>query len=208
MNEVIGDYEVIEEWKKSNKKYVKLRCRKCNRVQDISYVGFKKRINEHGKICSKNVSKELGGYSKCHFYRIWCNMRTRTTNNNSPNWKNYGGKGINSDEFEYFVDFYDAMYESYRKHIEIYGEKETTLDRIDNEGNYCKNNCRWLTWNEQANNKSTLLKFKAKEPNGMIHEGENLKKFCEEHGLNYPSVISGIFQGNKTWKNGWYFEVV
>ena len=47
-----------------------------------------------------------------------------------------------------------------------------------------------------------------KEPNGMIHEGENLKKFCEEHGLNYPSVISGIFQGNKTWKNGWYFEVV
>lgn len=44
------------------------------------------------------------------------------------------------------------MYDSYMTHALIYGEKETTLDRIAFNGNYSKDNCRWLGAVEQGNN--------------------------------------------------------
>ena len=44
------------------------------------------------------------------------------------------------------------MAESYEKHVDEYGEANTTLDRIDVNWNYCKENCRWATYLEQAEN--------------------------------------------------------
>lgn len=49
------------------------------------------------------------------------------------------------------------MYESYKAHVEQYWEKDTTIDRIDCNWDYCKENCRWATIDEQAWNKNQTL---------------------------------------------------
>lgn len=201
---VIGDFEIIDI---ENKK-IKVRCKICGRIQTLSSISaFTKRTNKHGYICSMILSREYkNGFNSVElkqFHSIWCNMRNRTTNPNYEKWDNYGGRGIKSIEFENFVDFYDAMYETYLKHIEKYGKGNTTLDRINVDGDYCQKNCRWVTWLEQAKNKTSLLDFKAISPNKDIYYGKNLKEFCESQDLNYQSIISGIHNGTKQMRNGW-----
>ena len=103
---------------------------------------------KHGKSCAEQVK----GYST-HFYLAWANMRTRT----KPNYakaKTYYERGINSDEFKCFVDFYDTFYESYLSHVMLHGEKDTTLERVDVNDSYTKENCIWTTKQKQAGNNS------------------------------------------------------
>lgn len=209
VGKIFGDYKII----KNTKGRLTVLCLVCNRTQSIVYSGLKKRVNVHGNICSKLTIKDYtsmhGGSSHdWQLYRIWCNMRTRTTNKNYAKWHRYGGRGINSNSFEYFVDFYDDMNESYMEHIGRYTELNTTLDRIDNDKSYYKENCKWSTWSEQADNKECLIDYIAKSPEGRIYNGTNLKKFCETVNIDYDLVITGIHQGNKSWENGWFFEKV
>ena len=80
-------------------------------------------------------------------HRIWKGMKTRCNNPNATSYKYYGGRGIKVCKrwLDSFENFYADM-----------GDKPTphhTLDRISNDGNYCKSNCRWATMKEQAANK-------------------------------------------------------
>ena len=100
------------------------------------------------------------------------------------------------------------MYESYVDHVNKYGKNNTTIDRIDVNGNYEPSNCRWETWDNQAKNKTNILKFKAISPCETVYYGENLKEFCEKHNLNYRTIISGIHQGTKNFRNGWKIEIL
>lgn len=86
------------------------------------------------------------------FYSIFYGIKTRCNNPLERNYKNYGGRGIKL-LWNSFEQFKDDMYRSYFEHTKEFGEKNTQIDRIDVNGNYCKENCRWVSLKEQARNK-------------------------------------------------------
>ena len=100
------------------------------------------------------------------FYKIWCTMRYRCSNKKQKGYKNYGGRGIRvCDSWRVFLNFKKDMYEKYLIHIKKHGNKNTTIDRMENNGNYCKNNCKWSTRIEQNSNtrRNTIIEFDNKK---------------------------------------------
>jgi len=87
------------------------------------------------------------------FYNIYHCMKRRCFEKKNKSYYNYGGRGITvCGRWQKFENFRDDMLVSYSQHYEIYGAKQTSLDRINNNDNYCKENCKWATCKEQLNN--------------------------------------------------------
>ena len=102
-------------------------------------------------------------------YRAWNNMKTRCNNINYAWYKNYWWRWITYDKkWSTFEWFYEDMIEWFADNL--------TLDRIDNNWNYCKSNCRWATKMQQANNRrsNTYLSYKWK--NKTIEEWSRFLK--------------------------------
>ena len=80
-------------------------------------------------------------------YTSWRCMKQRCLNKNSTNYSYYGGRGISiCDEWMMFPPFYEwSISHGY--------QEDLTLDRIDNDGNYTPDNCRWVDWHTQASNR-------------------------------------------------------
>jgi hypothetical protein len=96
----------------------------------------------------------IHGGSNTSEFSTWGLIKYRCNNKNSPDWKDYGGRGITVcsrwlNSFENFLE--DMGNKPSKKH---------SIDRIDNNGNYDPSNCRWSTIIEQANNKRNNIFIK------------------------------------------------
>lgn len=90
------------------------------------------------------------------FYRTFRGVIQSCNNRNSTVFEYYGGRGIKC-EWKSYKDFKKDMYDSFLKHEEEHGSHQTSLDRINVNGNYSKENCRWATMKEQQNNRRNTI---------------------------------------------------
>ena len=101
----------------------------------------------HDEACKNRATSH--GMANTRLYRIWCLMKTRCSNPSAQYYYLYGGKGIKvcdewKDNFEEFCNW--SILSGYNDSL--------TIDRIDSNKDYCPNNCRWVTFEVQANNTS------------------------------------------------------
>lgn len=138
----------------------------------------------HGRgLCDKHY--KLWQRQQRPEYSIWLEVKRRCYNPNFKDFKNYGGRGIKMcDEWKSsFSNFYNSL-----------GQRPTPkhqIDRIDNEGNYEPDNCRWATRREQANNKRN---------NRLVTIHGKTKTFSgwsDETGLSRELIRDRYYKGHR-----------
>lgn len=141
------------------------------------------RIKSCGCYNRDRITKHNSSYSD--LYGVWHSMKNRCYNCNYRPYKNYGARGIVvCEQWKYnYQSFQDwALSHGYKKGL--------SLDRIDNNGNYCPDNCRWTDVKTQSQNRRTT-KF-------LTYDGKTL---C----LQEWAERIGIPPGRISWRlaHGW-----
>ena len=118
------------------------------------------------------------GKSYTRTYMIWAGMLDRCNNPNKDNFNKYGGRGIKvCERWHKFKNFYEDMKDA---------PFEMTLDRIDNDGNYCRENCRWATRKEQSRNRKNNILIEFNDKIKCISE------WAEEIGISKSVLYSRL----------------
>ena len=134
------------------------------------------------QLASRVVHGHMRGGKQSATFVVWRSMVRRCQNIKHPSYHNYGGRGIEvCDRWQSFVAFLEDM-----------GERPfgKTLDRIDNDGNYCKENCRWISMKENSNNRrnNRLLTL-----HGKTH---TVAQWAALTGLNENTIRGRLFRGD------------
>ncbi len=141
-----------------------------------------------GRFTKGHTRSRTHGMFGTRFYFCYFSIKQRCNDPKATSYPRYGAKGI-KNLWGSFEEFRDDMYESYLKHIEEFGERNTTIDRIDSNKNYSKENCRWATMKEQANNKNNNHKVTF---NGKT---QNISQWGEELGIRKELIATRLSRG-------------
>lgn len=148
-------------------------------------------------IADKNKQRTTHRKSNIRLYNIWRNMKARCNCKTNPFYKNYGERGIKiCSDWIMFENFYNwSINNGYNENLSI--------DRIDVNGNYEPNNCRWIPLSKQAYNKRDSIMINI---NG---EEKCLAEWCKLYNVKYTTIYRRITIGkmniqdaiNKSIKN-------
>lgn len=176
-----GRLEVVDRAQNRNK-HVYWRCR-CDCGKDVEVRGDALTRGPtvscgcyHDDIVTKH------GMWQTPIYRIWRSMLGRCENPNAHAYELYGGRGIKiCDAWHDFQTFYDDIG---KRPADNY-----SLDRINNDGDYCPENCRWATWKQQSRNRSN---------NRIIElDGERrcISEWASITGINHGTLTQRLNRG-------------
>ena len=178
----------------SGKNYAKCKC-ECGNIIDVLPNSL---FNNESKSCgcsklnnpmlANNKSTSSGNYkdgrTKHSLYGTWTQMINRCENPKSKHYDRYGGRGIKV--CEEWHDFW-----SFVKWSDSIGGRPNgyTIDRIDNDGNYCPENCRWANWETQTSNKSSnrYITYNGKT--------QTIQQWSIDIGLNEQTLTNRINRG-------------
>lgn len=131
--------------------------------------------------CLRGANMLKHGKYKLKAYMAWYHMIERCYNKKSSSYRRWGGRGITvSDSWRSLDNFLNDMGEP---------EKCYSLDRIDNDKGYSKENCRWATNEEQAQNRRTSIQVTI---NGKT---ASVSKHCRDLGLHNRLIYKLIKKG-------------
>lgn len=172
MLEILEDLGTRKDKSGVYRRWCKARCGYCGNI-----IERRTQQAKHFKSCGcatklKAIIKH--GMSNTRQYQCWQDIKTRCTNPKNKSYIRYGARGISYDEkWENFEGFWEDMKDTYFE--------EGTIERIDNNKGYFKNNCTWVTLSEQVKNRNKINTFKKREyetyhrkitPSDLITYGE------------------------------------
>lgn len=141
---------------------------------------------------------------KSPFYIIWARMIQRCTNPNYIHYKNYMGRGITFDpKWRNFEGFMKDMYFKYLYAIKYLKITKPSLERINNNGNYCFENCTFIELKDQMKNQQKNRLFKGIDPKNKIYFDNNQREFARRHNMNDKCInkcLRGLLKTYKGWK--------
>lgn len=144
--------------------------------------------------CSSRYSSLKHGGSGTTLFTLWCKMKQRCYDSNVPEYKNYGGRGIEicNEWMENFGTFYVwAIENGYEKGLEI--------DRKDNNGDYGPANCRFVTRKQNSRNRRTTLlnPVRVAVIKRLYSKGFGLTRISKLYSVKIPVIFDVVH--NKTW---------
>ena len=198
--------------KARERKMLRLEGKRFGKLVVIEFVGFKNHLsvwkckcdcgnekNVIGAYLTNGETKSCGclqkevvtthGGSNSKLYQVYQSMIQRCCNKKAQEYERYGGRGITVCKL-WLSDF-----ANFRKWAMKNGYKEgLTIDRVNNDGNYCPENCKWSTMKEQAQNRSTNVFIEYK---GIRL---TLSRCAELLGMKYPT-FEGYYRKNVALKH-------
>ena len=131
----------------------------------------------------KGLAKRTHGMSRTPEHKAWLSMRRRCHQPKDMSYKSYGARGIVvCDEWRY-------SFESFFRDMGLKPFPNSSLDRIDNSGNYCKENCRWSDTKTQMNNRRSNRWI---EFNG---ERKTIAEWSAITGLAHSAILKRLNRG-------------
>lgn len=150
------------------------------------------------RLKDKSYAMKKHGMTRTKIFSVWGNMLDRCNNPNNFEYHLYGGRGIKvCDEWNAdFLKFYDwAIKNGYVNESSKNRKNILTLDRIDVNGNYEPDNCRWITAKQQIRNRRNTIFV---ELNGKkIALGE----VCENYNVDYQKMYKKVIIKNEKVEN-------
>lgn len=136
----------------------------------------------------KNPNYKTGltvkGNPEVGIHNTWCNIKQRCCNPKNPKYARYGGRGI-----KIFEDWFDInnFYHWAKENGWFVG---ASIDRKDNDGDYCPENCHWVSMSENSRKKrTTKISFEqAQDIRKRLDSGENAYDLAKEYGVVHGTI--------------------